>query len=69
MILEAFHTSQLGRDSGGPQNLDLLFSKEMLLEDFGELEVELMEETEVDLDEGLFHGGLAKIVRFRGKKK
>ena len=69
VILEAFHTTQLGRDSGGPQSIDLLFSKEMLLEDFGSLEIELIEETEVDLDEGLFHGGAAKVLRFKGRKK
>ena len=69
VILEAFHISQLGRDSGGPQSLELLFSKEMLQEDFSDLEIELMEETEVDLDEGLFHGGAAKVLRFKGIKK
>lgn len=69
VILEAFHTTQLGRESGGPQNLDLLYSMEMLQEDFGSLEAEEMEETEVDLDEGPFHGGPAKVLRFRGRKK
>lgn len=69
LILEAFHTTQLGKDTGGPQNLEMLFSKEMLLEDFGGLEFEILEETEVDLEEGLFHGGLAKIIRLKGKKK
>lgn len=68
LILEAFHTSQLGRGSGGPQSLELLFTKEMLQEDFSSLELEMMEETEVDLDEGKFHGGPAKLVRYRGIK-
>jgi len=69
LILEGFHSSQLGRDSGGPQSLELLFTRELLLEDFSSLELELMEECEEDLNEGLFHGGLAKLVRFRGIKK
>jgi 2-polyprenyl-3-methyl-5-hydroxy-6-metoxy-1,4-benzoquinol methylase len=69
VILEAFHTSQLGRDSGGPQVLDLLFSKEILQEDFAGLEFQELEECEVQLDEGLFHGGPAKVIRFRGIKK
>ncbi len=69
LILEAFHTTQLGRDSGGPQVLELLFNKEILLEDFGSLDLDMIEETEVDLDEGLFHRGPAKVVRFRGTKK
>jgi len=69
VILEAFHTTQLGRDSGGPQALELLFNKEMLLEDFERLELEMIEETEIDLNEGLFHSGPANVVRFRGIKR
>jgi SAM-dependent methyltransferase len=69
VILEAFHTSQLGRASGGPQVLDLLFTKEILQKDFAGLEFQELEECEVQLDEGLFHGGLAKVIRFRAIKK
>jgi len=68
VILEAFHTSQLGRESGGPQSLELLLNKKILEEDFGGLDMEFLEETEVDLSEGLFHGGPAKVIRFRGRK-
>jgi len=69
LIMEAFHTTQLGMNSGGPRSPEMLYDKNILLEDFRELQVELMEETEVDLEEGLFHGGLAKVIRFRGRKK
>ncbi len=69
VILEGFHSSQLGRDSGGPPSLELLFTKDLLLEDFGSLEVDLLGEIEVNLNEGLFHSGLAKLIRFRGIKK
>lgn len=69
VILEGFHMTQLGRDSGGPQNLDLLYNKDILQEDFQGMEFDVLEEIEVDLDEGLFHGGPAKVVRFMGTKK
>jgi len=69
VILEAFHTSQLGNHSGGPQSLEMLFSKEILEEDFGSLEVDFMEVTRVVLEEGLFHGGPANVIRFRGIKR
>lgn len=69
IILEGFHSSQLGRNSGGPPSLELLFNKEMLLEDFSSLELDLLEEIEVNLDEGLFHSGPAKLIRYRGIKK
>jgi len=68
IILEGFHSSQLGRDSGGPQSLELLFTREILLEDFSSLEIELIGEVEENLDEGLFHDGPAKLIRFRGIK-
>lgn len=69
VILEGFHSSQLGKNSSGPQSLEFLFTRELLLEDFGSLELEMMEECEEDLNEGLFHSGPAKLIRYRGIKK
>ena len=69
VILEGFHSSQLEMNSSGPKSLELLFTRELLLEDFGSLELELLEECEEDLNEGLFHSGAAKLIRYRGIKK
>jgi len=69
LIFEAFHTSQLGRKSGGPQSVEMLFDKKSILDDFFSLETEFLEETEVTLEEGLYHGGAAKLIRYRGIKK
>jgi len=69
LILEAFHTSQLGRKSGGPQSPEMLFDKEIILGDFPGLETGLLEETELTLEEGMYHGGAAKLIRYRGVKK
>jgi SAM-dependent methyltransferase len=69
LILEAFHPSQLGRKSGGPQSLEMLFSREALLEDFSSLKTEFLDITEENLNEGLFHGGPARLIRYRGLKK
>lgn len=69
LILEAFHTSQLGRNSGGPPSLDLLFTREILMADFGSLDISLLEEAEEDLNEGPYHRGSAKIIRLKGRKK
>lgn len=69
LILEAFHASQLGRKSGGPQSPEMLFDKDIILGDFPGLETELIEETELILEEGLYHGGAAKLIRYRGVKK
>lgn len=68
VILEAFHTSQLGNTTGGPPSLQMLFDRDTLLEDFASLQVELLEEKEIILEEGPFHQGRANIIRFIGTK-
>ncbi len=68
VILEAFHTSQLGMGTGGPPSLEMLFDKEIIQKDFNGLETLLMEELTVFLDEGPFHQGEANVIRFMGNK-
>ncbi|MCK4747739.1 MAG: class I SAM-dependent methyltransferase [Bacteroidales bacterium] len=68
IILEAFHISQLGNNTGGPPSIELLFDKEMLLKDFSSLEVLLLEEEPVFLNEGSSHQGETNIIRFLGRK-
>lgn len=69
LILEAFHTSQLGNSTGGPPSLELLFKEETLLSDFASLEMIEISQTRVILDEGPFHQGEAEVIRFVGRKK
>jgi hypothetical protein len=68
LILEAFHSSQLGRDTGGPQNPDFLFNEEKLSSDFRALKLTLCEELEFPLYEGLYHTGEAHLIRCIGVK-
>jgi len=68
VILEGFHTSQLGNPSGGPQVLDMLFDKNTLLDDFQALNHEILEEVMVNLEEGPAHKGPANLIRYIGKK-
>ena len=67
LILEGFSKAQIGRDSGGPKDPDMLFSKAELASDFRELAALLIEEAEVELDEGPFHRGKAMVIRLEGK--
>ncbi|RXQ93954.1 class I SAM-dependent methyltransferase [Ancylomarina salipaludis] len=69
LILEGFSKQQLGKASGGPGQVEMLFSKEDLLDDFSELETIKLEELDVDLSEGAFHQGEASIIRYIGQKK
>jgi SAM-dependent methyltransferase len=69
IILEGFHRNQLGRSSGGPKDLSMLFDLALLAEDFGpDIRAIHGFEGEVELDEGRGHVGRGAIVRFVGAK-
>jgi len=67
VIVEAFTHRQLGRPSGGPRQADLLYDADLLRADFPGVEWIVLEEAEVELDEGSFHRGLAAVVRGVGR--
>lgn len=68
LILEGFTKEQINKKTGGPQSVELLFSKEELLTDFQSLKNIRLEEKEVFLSEGMFHNGLASVIRLTGIK-
>lgn len=68
LILEGFSKNQINYTSGGPREIEMLFSAEELKDDFSNLEIELLEEKTIELNEGLFHKGQAAIMRLRGVK-
>lgn len=68
IILEAFNTHQLSNSSGGPKDVSMLLSEQIIQEDFGSLQPELLQVTQTELQEGEFHKGKADILRFIGIK-
>ncbi len=67
LILEAFHPAQLQYASGGPKDLDMLYTQELLGADFGGLLQSVMAwDGEVTLSEGPGHQGLAHVTRWVG---
>ena len=68
LILEGFSKSQISRGSGGPKNIDMLFSKEELLDDFQDLSKMKIQTIETKLDEGEFHKGQASVIRLTAIK-
>lgn len=68
LFLTGFSSEQLGKSSGGPKDLKMLFAKEQLVEDFNGMQDVLIEEMEMDLDEGPFHQGNACIIQMIAKK-
>jgi SAM-dependent methyltransferase len=62
LIIEAFTPAQLQHSSGGPKQLELLYTREILHKDFTGAEELELQEVEVDLDEGRMHRGRAAVV-------
>lgn len=68
IIMEQFSTKQLGRDSGGPKNTDMLMDIATAKEEFHQFEVMLLEEKVINLREGKYHEGEAVVIRMVAKK-
>ncbi len=73
LILEGFSRSHPDYQKvypgiGGPKDIEMLFTVESIAKVFADFEVQLLEEVEVELAEGLYHNGRGKVVRFIGKK-
>lgn len=73
IILEGFAQShiEVSKDNergSGPRDINMLFTKEMIAEDFSGFEtIELSEEVSV-LNEGEFHQGPSSLIRYMGRK-
>jgi hypothetical protein len=63
LIFEAFSPAQLQYKSGGPKDVALLYTKEILHRDLASAEVLELAESVVDLQEGPMHNGPGAVVR------
>lgn len=68
IILEMFNKDQLGRDSGGPQDYNMLYSTDDIERDFSSLRTLLLENKVITLNEGAKHSGEASVIRYVGIK-
>jgi 2-polyprenyl-3-methyl-5-hydroxy-6-metoxy-1,4-benzoquinol methylase len=62
-IGEFFSQNQINRDSGGPKNLDLLYTVDSFKDIFQNHNILHLEEIEIDLNEGKHHRGSADVIR------
>ena len=63
LIVEAFSKAQINNNSGGPKDVNALYSVENLKNDFGELKITELSEYHIDLKEGPYHEGPADVIR------
>lgn len=69
IIIEAFNPLQLNNNSGGPKDLSMLYTEEILNLDFKKLDIQILETKVIELDEGLYHRGKADVIRLVAIKK
>lgn len=64
LLLEAYSEDQLQRDTGGPDDIDMLLSVDKLRAEFPRLQPLLLQEVVRDVIEGEGHTGQASVVQF-----
>lgn len=74
VIFEAFSKKNLtyvqqNEKIGGPKDLASLFSIEEIREDFAGFDFQQLEETEIELQEGLYHNGRGAVIRFTATRR
>lgn len=69
LIFEMFNKGQLDRETGGPQDYDMLYSTRDIERDFSSLKTILLENKIITLNEGPKHSGEASVIRYIGKKE
>lgn len=68
LILEGFSKEQIENNTGGPKDITMLFSEDELRDDFNSLRDVEFKKTDVDLNEGPYHQGIASVIQLVGKK-
>ncbi|MHA6247222.1 class I SAM-dependent methyltransferase [Pontibacter sp. CAU 1760] len=70
LILEAFHPNQLQQHypSGGPKDVSMLYTADLLEQEFQGLKITLREEREITLAEGTYHEGKGFVTRLVATK-
>ncbi len=69
IFMEMFSKEQINNESGGPKNIDMLYSLYDLREDFKLLNIVSAEDAITTLDEGEHHQGKANIIRLIATKR
>lgn len=68
LIMECFSKAQLKNNSGGPKDIERLYTAADIHNDFAALDIIKCAEEETELAEGDLHKGKASVVHFIGRK-
>ena len=67
-LLAAFNPELIPRTSGGPKDITMLYTPEILMHDFADVDDIAISIETVHLDEGPLHQGKAEVIRMIAKK-
>lgn len=68
VILESYEKEQINNSSGGPKDIDLLYSLEEIFTDFSDLNIISFSKEIIELNESPHHNGQAEIIIYIGLK-
>lgn len=68
MIIQGYTPRQLQYGTGGPSQIDKLYTRAMLEEAFRGFRDMVIVEEEVEMHEGTSHGGMAAVINFTARK-
>lgn len=68
IILEVFNPLQLNNSSGGPKDITMLYTKDIIEYDFKNLTTKILSLNSIILNEGKYHQGKADVIRYVGQK-
>lgn len=63
IIVEVYSEKQLGRSSGGPKDIRVLYTEDKIRKLLQGTQIDYLEECETILDEGPYHQGKAMVIR------
>ncbi len=68
LLLEGYRPEQLAYGTGGPQEIDKLYTPALLKQAFGDMDILLLEEYDADLGEGERHKGMSALIDLVAQK-
>ncbi|WP_066630074.1 class I SAM-dependent methyltransferase [Labilibacter marinus] len=69
LLIVGFSEDQLKYNSGGPKDIEMLYSTDKLQSDFKDLQIDRNENVMANLEEGIGHKGQASLIVFEATKK
>lgn len=69
LLIQGYTPKQLVYGTGGPKNLENLYTRELLEAAFGDFAEVMIREYDTDISEGTAHGGRSAVIDFTGKKR